>query len=284
MNFLSFDHALHIDFLCFRDLARQRKDDLSRDELQSKIGELEAKKRVLEALTVAEPSNELKEKLEALKGNLNTSNNGLTSYSTKTEELRQTCLSSRIAAKATGDTSGITTECKKYEEAALNASANILGNSELYLCVSDLDFQINNVAATREAMRAAIAELDEEIEDLRIKLTTAGIKLTQLASHAADSQEQLDSQWLQFEFDSAHETRSSKSSSKHTSVAASFKASGFLWSARASYSYSRSESSFQSAMNSAEVNVKGELLRVTVQRPWFRPSLFKSKQFQIRVS
>jgi hypothetical protein len=35
-------------------------------------------------------------------------------------------------------------------------------------------------------------------------------------------------------------------------------------------------------MSSAEVLVSGELLRVTVQRPWFRPSLFKSPQFQIR--
>ena len=270
--------------IVYRDLARENNNHLNRDELQSTIGELEAKKRVLKALTVAEPSVELKGKLAELINSRDDSNTQLTNYSSTTENLRQSCLASRIEAKAAGSTNEQTPECKEYEEAALSASTNIFGNSELFLCVADLDFQINHINETREALDKAIDELDKEINILQLKLATADAKFTSLAKHAADSQDQLDSQWLQFEFDSTKTTFSTSSSRKHFSTAASYKAGGFLWSARASFSYSKSESSFERKMNSADVNVKGELLRVTVQRPWFRPSLFKSKQFQIRVS
>ena len=268
--------------LC-RDEARTNEDGFSRDELLAAIGELEASKRVLEALKLSEPSDELRENLTALQSMLDSSNTALSEYANETEQLRQHCLSSRIKAKATGE-SGISDECLEYETATSTASSKITSNSELYQCVSDLDFQINGVAEIRASIESSIAKIDQDITSLQQKLLVAGSKFSTLAQHAADSQEQLDSRWLQFEVNSEKTEFQTSSSQKQFSTAASFKASGFFWSVRGSASYSRSESKFQRDMNSAQVNIQGELLRVIVQRPWFRPSLFKSTNFQIRVS
>lgn len=259
------------------------KQSLTRDEIQARIGELDAKKRVLTALSDASTSSaELKEKLRELTAKLTTSNRELADYAAKTERLRQKCLTSRISAKATGQ-SQQTEACQEYETAIGSAGDEISGNSDLYACVKDLDFQVNGVNTSRAAFQVVIDEIDDEIEELELLLLRAGTKFPSLARHAADSQDQLDSRWLRFHFNSSHTLRTQDRRSSYTSIASSFKASGLFWSAQASFSYSKSESEFRAAMNSADLKVEGELLRVVVQRPWFRPSLFKSKQFHIRV-
>ncbi len=262
----------------------REKENLTRDEIQARIGELEAKKQVLRALQQASGSSEnLRSELATLKEKLTSSNQNLNDFAEETETLRQACLVSRIKAKSVGDNPK-TVDCQNYELKTGNASDEIIGNSDLYACVRDLDFQVNGVNKTREAFQAVIDDIDENIDDLQRLLLRAGSKFPSLARHAADSQDQLDSRWLQFQFDSSKKIQETEISQKHTSVASAFKASGLFWSVQGSFSYSKSESSFRAAMNSANVKIKGELLRVVVQRPWFRPSLFKSTQFQIRVN
>ena len=289
-TFKKFTPDGHVAFMIScRDEAQQErvreKEQLSRDEIQVRIGELEAKKQVLKALQDATASSaDLKTELAKLQMKLTTSNRNLTNYATETERQRQACLVSRIRAKSVGNNPSETTECRNYELQTGQASDEIIDNSDLYACVRDLDFQVNGVNDTRAAFQAVIDEIDENIADLQLLLLRAGTKFPSLARHAADSQDQLDSRWLGFEFDSSRSISSTDRSSSHRSVAASFSASGLFWSVSGSFSHSRSESSFRSAMNSANVKIAGELLRVVVQRPWFRPSLFKSTQFQIRVS
>jgi hypothetical protein len=273
-----------------RDEAQQRRQSLereSRDEILVKVGELEAQKRVLIALQAGEPSKELVNEFKALKASLSQSNTELAQFANTTETLRQKCLISRIRAKATNSSNN--EDCSKYAEQSSSASDEVDSNTELFACVQDLDFQINSFNRSREALNQTAVEIENQIEALKDRLARADVKFSHLArdaQHAADTQDQLDSKWLSFSFNSKTYQRSSESTSSQTSsrIAASFGASGGFWSAGASYSRSksRSESQFQASMNSAETVVSGELLRVTIQRPWFRPSLFKSTQFQIR--
>ena len=262
----------------------KEKQGFTRDEILARIGEFESKKKVLLALKQAiQASNELSQDLQRLETNLTTSNEDLSDFANKTERLRQKCLSSRIKAKARGDSNTATPECLEYDSLSAGSDEEIFGNSDLYACVRDLDFQVNKLNETKLSFDNIIKSINDEIDALQFQLLRADPKFPSLARHAADTQDQLDSRWLRFEFNSKQKIETSDSRSSHFSVAAQFKASGWFWSVSASSSYSRSESSFQSAMNSANVKVKGELLRVTINRPWFRPSLFKSTQFQIKV-
>ena len=257
-----------------------------------KIGELAAQKWVLIALQAGKPSKELVSKFETLQRSFDTSNTALAKFANDTEDLRQKCLISRIPSKAgNGGNITVSEDCKKYAEASGNAFDIVSANTELYASVEDLDYQINGYEEAKIALGEMIQQIDEQIDALGKRLATADIKFSHLArdaQHAADTQDQLDSKWLSFAFDSSRETRNSFSSySRKTSqVAASGGASGLFWSARASFSRSSSktESSFEASMNSAETSVSGQVLRVTIQRPWFRPSIFKSKEYQIRVS
>ena len=274
----------------YRDAARQNRqaETLSRDQIQYKIGELESKKLVLQALKQANPSNELIQNLTALKRRLDSSNSGLSSSVMSTEQLRQRCLSSRIREKARNSTdTGPTQECKEYISAISAASEDLIGLSALDQCVRDLDFQINSTGLTHEALDGSISSIDEEIGVLKTRLLLASPKYPRLALQAASTQDQLDSRWLRFNFNSSSEYSevNSASSSSYSSIAVRAKVRSFWGSARASYSRSssRSESSFNRQINSASATVEGELLRVAVQRPWFRPSLFKSTQFKMRV-
>lgn len=260
----------------------------SRDEILVKIGELEAQKRVLLALQAGKPSPQLIEEFKALKRSLTQSNTKLKTFADQTESLRQRCLISRIRAKA--NESYNDQDCDLYAENSGQARDNIDSNTELFACVEDLDFQINSFERSREALNQTAIQIEEQIDALQQQLATSDVKFSHLArdaQHAADTQDQLDSKWLSFSFNSAKHKSSSFSthSQRSSRVAASFGASGFFWSVGGSYSHSRSrsESSFRASMNSAKTVVSGELLRVTIQRPWFRPSIFKSTQLQIRV-
>ena len=262
----------------------------SRDEILVKIGELEARKKILLALQTEEPSAELRKEFSALEASLDLSNEKLSKFANDTEELRQKCLISRIRAKNANGTIE-TEECKRYAEASGKALATVSDNMELYANVHDIDYQVNSYKLARQALNESAVEINEEIKILKQRLAKTDIKFSHLArdaQHAADTQEQLDSKWLSFSFDSKKDTSSSFSTSshRHSRVAASYSANSWWWSSSASVSHSRSsyESSFSSTMNSAQTLVSGQLLRVTVQRPWFRPSLFKSKQFQIKVA
>lgn len=278
--------------LIYRDEAQQRRQSLareSRDEILVKIGELEAQKRVLLALQAGEPSEELKLEFRKLKEALSRSNTALNNFASNTENYRQRCLISRIKAKA--NESFDETECDRYANSSSSAVETVESSTELYACVQDLDFQVNSFEQSREALNQTAVAIEEQIELLKQRLSTTDIKFSHLAreaQHAADSQETLDSQWLSFEFDSKqYKSSSTTSYSRTTSSFASSFGGGFgLFSFGGSYSQSRSRSqfNFEASMNRAETLIGGELLRVTVQRPWFRPSIFKSPQFQIRVS
>lgn len=242
---------------------------------------------MLLALQSGEPSDKLIEEFNNLKQHLTSSNTALTTFANTTETHRQNCLISRIKAKANGNFDK--TECVAYAESAANASDTIDSNTELFACVRDLEFQITNYNESREAINQVVQLLEEQISALQEKLATADIKFSHLArdaQHAADSQDQLDSKWLSFSFNSEHEKRSStkKASRSSSSLSVGFSAGGGLWSVKGSYSRStsRSESSFEASMNSANVLVSGQLLRVTIKRPWFRPSIFKNPQFHLR--
>ena len=257
----------------------ERGEDLSRDQIQYKIGELEAKKRVLETLKNTQPTAELVQQLNQVKQDLESSNVDLSNLANKTERLRQECLSSRILAKISGE-SQQTPKCAEYEIATTNATDSVSDNSDIYTCVKDLDFQINGVAQQRAAIDDIISTIDDEIEQLQSRLLKVGIKMSNLAQHAANTQDELDSKWLQFQFDSQHYEQETHQSSKSYSVATSFSAGGFLWKVSGSFSYSRAQQDFEQKMNQADLTVKGELLRVNILRPWFRPSLFKSAEYQ----
>ena len=257
----------------------------SRDEILIKIGELEAQKHVMLSLKAAKPSKKLIDKFRELDQSLATSNSNLSDFANDTEQLRQQCLISRIQAKV-DNTNGDTSECQKYAEATGNAEHSVGSNTELFACVKDLDFQVNSFDKKQKALNETVTLINNQIDVLQERLALKSVKMTHLARealHVADTQDQLDSNWLSFSFSSSHKEVETSQSSRQSSFSVSVDVSARMWGVSSSYSSSKSESRFSNRMNSADTLVEGQLLRVSIQRPWFRPSLFKSHQYEIRV-
>ena len=272
----------------YRDEAEQKLQEeemQSRDEILVKIGELEAQKRVMLALQAAKPSKRLIEKFRELDQSLATLNSNLSDFANTTENLRQQCLISRIQAKV-NKTNGDTSECEKYAEATGNAEDSVGSNTELFACVKDLDFQVNSFDKKQKALNETVTLINNQIAVLEERLALKGVKMSHLARealHVADTQDQLDSNWLSFSFSSSHKAVETSQSNRQSSYSVSVDVSSRMYGVSSSYSSSKSESSFSNRMNSADTLVEGQLLRVSIQRPWFRPSLFKSHQYEIRV-
>lgn len=46
-------------------------------------------------------------------------------------------------------------------------------------------------------------------------------------------------------------------------------------------SYSRAEQKFAQKISDSDIKISAKILKVSIKRPWFKSSLFKSNQFQM---
>ena len=84
-----------------------------------------------------------------------------------------------------------------------------------------------------------------------------------------------DQQWLQFEYDSESSFVDEKSKNTMTSIQARARFRFFFFSAGGSYSSQKNTADYSKKMAESKLRVRGELLRVNIKRPWFKPELFE---------
>ena len=174
---------------------------------------------------------------------------------------------------------------KEATEGAVDATfQQAQASSELY----SSSFLLNSNERYQSFMQSRIDALQKEIDDLDSQLDElkggqvylGGIAdskefkaLNQLGNQTVQD---FDSEWLQFEYDydSTHINTSQDKSS--LSVSAGFGVGVQGASLDASAHYGKSTADLMQAINSASLKASGELLRVSVKRPWFRPSLFEN--------
>ena len=134
------------------------------------------------------------------------------------------------------------------------------------------------------AIESEIENIDQKLDSLKNELIGIGYALPGFASAPLGPQPALDDDWFQFEYDSKTEAVNVEVSSQTTSASLGISSSikrrlgKFSFGARRSVSYSKYTRDSFSSFNSTNVRVSGELLRVSVQMPWFRPELFDEKQ------
>ena len=122
-----------------------------------------------------------------------------------------------------------------------------------------------------EAVRDMITSLDGQISGLEDQLQrSAGIP--ELAATA--TRNPLTDNWLFFEFYQSTESVRQRTSTTTTSVSVNAGYNAGLVNAKIGVGYGKQTADAFNAMASSNINVVGQLLRVTVKYPWFRPELF----------
>ena len=267
---------------------RDNTESFSRDQFLVRIGNLLSKKGMLEAFKNASSTTvELEDAFSTLTNTLSESTEMLSNLSWRVEELRQRCYSSRVKNDRWSDaiTPGpvSTAEYEAYENGLSDVHLAILDHTELYACYGDVDYQVNGL---RNSYQKVIEQIDTEIKQLQEKVKVSEVKLTNLARQVGSGNSgSAQSEWLPFQFDSKSTTLNGIAFQYFSSTAANYGANIALWSVKSSQTADSNgnEDRFRTAMNRARVKVKGELLRVSIHRPWFKPSLFKNKDFIIKV-
>lgn len=140
---------------------------------------------------------------------------------------------------------------------------------------------INQLTATANtSISNFITQLNDEIAALHKQLPTApkpippDVNKAKINGTGHLSPQEIEQNWMSFSFDSETSSSSTVTGSTTYKAAASSSLRELLWSVSGSASYSRSTQDFSSKTSSAKIAVSAKLLKVQIQRNWFRPSLF----------
>ena len=170
------------------------------------------------------------------------------------------------------------TECESYT-AGLGTLNGVASTS----AINYLVYQgFASLAGNPDAINREIEKIDAELSSLGDDLNDAGFGLPEISSVPVGPQPAAADNWLQFDYNSKTEDQREESETTSTSFGYDFGSSFNIFSV--SGSYSRSTSDQFSSFKSTEVRVAGELLRVTVQMPWFRPEIFREKRFTLVIT
>ena len=149
-------------------------------------------------------------------------------------------------------------------------------------------FLLNSNGKYESFLQSKIQSIEREIDEINEQLKDSQAYLGEVVDSKEfsalnklgnETAQDLDSEWLQFEYDydSSHIKTDQDTSSLN--IAAGFSAGEPGASLAASGYYGKSTADLKQALNSASLKASGELLRVTIKRPWFRPSLFENPAF-----
>ena len=266
------------------------ENKLTRQKIQAKITDLKMRLLQLQSMQNAQsPTDDDLKKLnpntniETLKKNIEDAAKAVRCY-------EYLCQAEKTTKKLPeGDT------CKKAypkpkpcdevnaQRAAMNAAMQSATQAQ-----TENDLMMNVLEAYRSSNTKEIADnLQAKIKALEEELKSAPTE-SPVVNKAKEKGEmipqEIEQNWMSFSFDSVASSKSVSSNSKTYKGAHSFHAGGLLWSSKGGVSYSSSEQEFHKKMSSADVSVSAKLLRVTINRNWFRPSIFRISNFLKMVS
>jgi hypothetical protein len=245
---------------------------LTPDQINMQIAYLEARKNILTAM------NGTGCDVSGSKSTATTTNtNDNTAVTDKTEAL----MTKRCEC---GKSGGKGDKCTEYLEELSSLSTAADASAYSYMALQGLDGLAGDTAAIDEE----ITRVDNSIAALTSEGGATGYGLPGLATLPLGPQPSPTDNWLAFDYNSNTKDERITKEKTSTSFSLSFKASFGLWSVSGGFSHSKqTEDNFRS-FKSRDVKVAGELLRVSVQYPWFRPELFKEPKLtmteNIRVS
>ena len=250
-----------------------RHQGLSRDQLQAKIGMIQSKLAVLRGMMKQQ------QQLEGAHGqNLTKKKNTYEHYKDSTVnnasdlvQLRAQCMETRKYKS---------NACIKFRSAQEKTTNALFQQAQSYSEWQSLDFIINASSSFQDGLQKQIDQLNQELQDLEDELSgTLGYlgDIVESQQHDFSNLTDIgrDDAWLQFYFDSQSSQQDTEKESSSVSFGSSFSVGGLFWSASGSFGYSRSESNFAASVAGSRVKASGELLRVQILRPWFRPTLFE---------
>lgn len=266
---------------------------MTREQIQQRIGDLEGQQQLLVLSKSSARNPTCKAELESSRSNLTT-----------TDENLEEALNSSVSDLATSHCRCVSAgyrkptvnknEIKECQEYKMKLSKALENANERGVSAAEVK-ELNSLLGDNntKGIDDVLGRIKIELTDLRAALDTAPDKQPDVLDATGEPFDPTD-RWFGFAYEYHASTNTSGSSSydaTYSSASSSYSQSNsYSWwgkrrqSSSSSYRSERSSSlsqSFSEMTNSNFISVKGKLLRVTCQRPWFRPSLFRNNRYKI---
>ena len=242
---------------------------LTPDQINIRLGQLQVQKSFLQTIGSYTGGNcGINEQISKSGTAYNGTVDSLTDNSTEMMTKRCKCIA------------GSSSECEGFQQ-ALDFS---LENAQ------EAAFQFQGKAAleaiqsgNKDAVDAMIRGIDEQIRDLTDQLQNSPSVLSEVgeAAEGITGGKTPTGPWLYFQWTSDQSEQKETSSQSSLSTQTSFSASYGLFSVSGNFGYSKSTANAFSSLKQTKVKVAGELMRVSVQMPWFRPELFRNERLTL---
>ena len=195
---------------------------------------------------------------------------------------RNECMNDR--ATNTSQSTGDKDPCNKFQEAADSAVDSTFQQAQASSEYFSASFLLKSNEQFQSFMQSRMAALERQITQLNSQLDNlkeSQVYLGEIAESAElkaineNGEQDRDSQWLKFDYNSDSTHIDTKQETQSLSVSAGISV-GFKHSASVGLAghYGKGTAEMKNAFNSANLHASGELLRVFIKRPWFKPSLF----------
>ena len=130
----------------------------------------------------------------------------------------------------------------------------------------------------KDAVNNLIQEVDDEISSLESDPSSAYVPEV---THALPPVNAYKDNWLRFSYDSRQSEE--KHTEEQTSLSISVSAGNML-TVNGNFGFQRETAEVFNKLSTRDTKVSGQLLRVTIQKPWFRPEIFRLSDKFVMVS
>ena len=273
----------------------------SRDMILSKISLLQSERDALITVTQTNDANkqEATDAVSELQTHLNEAEDVRKNKTEDAINANYDCLNKRAKAILVSESFEVTdpkseaseependeaNSCSSYEEASQVAVGATLQKAQINSQLHSSSFMVNANDEYNVVVNQRVQKLTKEIEAAQAELDHAEAYLGGIVDSDGfqnldvvfkQTQQALDDSWMSFEYDSESTHISTDQESTSTNVGLNVHAgtapSNGL---NLNLNLGSAAEELKNAMNSASLKVSGQVLRVSIKRPWFRPSIF----------
>ena len=244
--------------------------------MRVRIGQMRAQVKLLEAIISYYATTDMDCDIDTVVGelssNVDSSNAEITTNVSEIMSLRCQCASKSYRGIENND-------CSNY----LTKSTEILDDIQSHGATFQLHAALDALKTGNTAvMNDIVASINTEITKLERRLASTGAGLPGVVTRAAGESAAAGSPpsaWLSFSYDSTESSQYSRSTQSYTSSRVTTRVSIGWFSASSTVARSKRTADSYMTMSQSNVRVYGEVLRVNIRFPWFRPELFRSNRF-----
>ena len=245
----------------------------SRDQLLAMLGKVRAKIGAIEAMMNATRSSSDE--------NVNHLKNSYSDLQIKSKTNISDYLQEELQCVA--DSTGKGLNCTSYDTSRDDIIQGLAEEAEMFATYQHVNYYYQFHDSYIKSLQNQKNKLETQLQSIESLLGEAipylGGLLDASPLEVASLQDTYrDREWLQFEFDSSQFEEQKDAESTSESISAMMNFHILFFHGSGSYSYNKDTTYNSVQLAQSRMRVKGEMLRVNIKRPWFKPELFDNPE------